>query len=155
MKIGSRQHLRKIRERTKPAYPGDLLKNHLRLVTKPITVYKKVYVRCPERYSQRCSIVKLVIPVGARIVHHQGQREFDRWKMRTDLARVVSINDKSAKKGYAAREIRLPYQMGFTRLEYVPGNTVHPHLDFDTSRTVCASGIHFFLTEKEARRWKL
>lgn len=114
----------------------------IRAITKPVRVFKKVYV---DRFrgATQC-IAVLELPVGT-LIRHNGMY---RGKMRASKARVVKITKIWA--GKQVQRARAGFDQSFT---YVRGKVAYPVNPFDTSNCECTSGIHFFRTITEARNW--
>jgi hypothetical protein len=129
-----------------------LLSEEFFVCTKDLTVYKKIVV-CPktdqygELYYQREGIAKLIIPKGTLCFRAS---RTDSRKCRAAKAKVVSITclDKRTKVNSGASS----YDNEF---EYRVGSTLTPKWGFATHVEPCTDGIHFFLTQQEARNYEL
>lgn len=116
------------------------------------TVYKKIWCRCPGQDAY--AVATLEIPPGATVVR---PGIYQSWipgektpsnKLRADQAKVVNIEP-----------INRPCLCGcqcfsnyYPRFSYQVGATVVPMETFNADDEIqCGSGIHFFMTEEEAR----
>lgn len=96
--------------------------------------------------NNRPVIVKLGIPFLTQI--YLGQ-EYGHNKCRASQAEVLSIETVKSKKALPNGTIAF----GYRQFPYEVGNLVKPGAKFDIKPVCCASGIHFFLTRKEAERY--
>jgi hypothetical protein len=86
-------------------------------------------------------IVKLLIPATAK-----RSSDFGR-KCRAEFAEVLEV------KG---AEVGISLNSNYPAVEYKAGETVKPLNGFsDDWQKECASGIHFFITEAEAKAFKI
>ena len=93
-----------------------------------------VWKQCANRH-----LVKLRIPAEAKRSNGTGR------KCRAEYAKVLSITDMN---GQPVDEAVSSYDPEFT---YTPGSTVRPTTPFDDDMwNECSSGIHFYITRKEA-----
>jgi len=104
---------------------------------------------CPEegtfiawKKANKC-VVKLEIPASAKRSSATSR------KCRASKAKVLAIYDQ---KGNELQEINSDYDTGFV---YKVGHTVKPTIEFEENRWIeCGSGIHFFITRKEAENYQ-
>lgn len=134
---------------------------HLFVTTQPLKVFKKV-----TNISQ-CEnlIASLLIPVNTRIVVGENERYglinkvlgvhaedptiyCSSCKLRASRAYVTHIAEQV--RGLPVKRARAIADIDFI---YTPGHWVWPTKRFNASAEVCASGIHFFLTLIEAKRY--
>lgn len=99
-------------------------------------VYKKVY----SLKNENALVAKLLIPSTSKRVSGASN------KCRAEYARVLELycNGKVSR----AKTAKSRYNKSF---RYKVGEIVRPTEEFDTSMKVCSTGIHFFLTFKEAQ----
>ena len=98
------------------------------------TAYKSLY---------DCKIAELYIPDDA--VRSSGFTK----KCRASKAKVIRIYHKDTGEEFTVGRSRFDPEF-----EYVVGMTVEPHEPFERNRYAeCASGIHFFMTEEEAKAY--
>lgn len=110
--------------------------------------YKKAAIcSCPKKeriwcFCEKEVIVTLLIPAKARRI----KGEDGNWnhKCRADRAKVLAVS-KKLKKG---QRVVSGWDRGFT---YRVGATVKPLKRFVTKKETCASGVHFYLTRKQAK----
>lgn len=99
---------------------------------------------------KRC-IVKLHIPVKAQ------RRQPTNYKCRASRATVVGIFEylrvEDKVKLTKINAVGQPYNKPRTTVRYKVGNVVRPEQPFGKLNEECASGIHFFLSAKEASEW--
>lgn len=98
--------------------------------------YKKVYT---ENYSDYM-IAKLLIPAKARRVCSASN------KVRSSYAKVLGFYNLNGKKS----RTKNGYSLHYHDFKYSVGEIVRSTKKFDTSAKTCSTGIHFFLTFKEA-----
>mgnify|MGYP002523970276 CR=1 FL=1 len=104
------------------------------VLTQPLIGYKKAKI------SDRYVLIKLEIPEGAIVFQPNN------YKCRTNIVKVLRIYDMTDDKEY-----NIAYSMYNHRFAYTVGETIKCH-DFELNNTIeCAEGIHFFMTEKEAK----
>lgn len=143
----------------------------IRVVTKDMHVFKKVYTDNPFRRFSRVitTIANLVVPAGALI--HVGHGVMKCWgrnmgdrKMRASKAFVHSLSNCEGWLrshltgeqtpgwwlGKAIRKENNTYSAHDSMFKYRAGVTVKPELGFSTRRDECASGIHFFVNLRDA-----
>lgn len=87
-------------------------------------------------------LIRLAIPKDARRMNAIGSR-----KCRAEYAAVLQI---TAPSGHDVTEVTGGHNPSFL---YRVGETVLPDSYDDDIRNVCSHGIHFFVTEKEAREY--
>lgn len=119
-----------------------------KVLNEPIIGYKKCAVKpsydLTERKNQKNVIVKLEIPKGAVVFCINGS------KCRTNKAKVLSIFDQHGGENRYKAAYSITTINTFT---YEVGETIEV-MDFDTMYNVeCSTGIHFFMTEREAIRY--
>lgn len=110
------------------------------------TLAKAFPLCCPEEGSfigwKKCDggeIVKLFIPDDAKRSSAYGR------KCRCSEAIVLAITDKNG------RPLRMAKSQYDNKFVYTVGKIVRPNKPFDENRWAeCASGIHFFMTKREA-----
>lgn len=91
-------------------------------------------------------IVKLEIPANAQRSSANGR------KCRASEAKVIAIYDMNTGKAYPKN--RYAYSIYRPGFKYKVGETVACEKEFDTNRwNECASGIHFFMTRREAENY--
>lgn len=100
------------------------------------------------RDHKRYVLVQLGIPTGARI----RLGAFPCSKHRVEKAKVIAISDRFGHY-FAIPDGHHVVSMHDDRFKYVVGQTVKPRKAFSMSDLECASGIHFFLTKKNAWAW--
>lgn len=106
------------------------------VLAQPLIGYKKAKI------STRYVLIKLEIPEGAIVFQPNN------YKCRTNIVKVLRIYDMTDNKEY-----NIAYSMYNRRFAYTVGETIICH-DFELNNTVeCAEGIHFFMTENEAREY--
>lgn len=104
------------------------------VLTQPLIGYKKAKIRA------RYVLIKLEIPEGAIVFQPNN------YKCRTNIVKVLRIYDMTYDKEY-----NIAYSMYNPQFTYTVGETIKCH-DFELNNTIeCAAGIHFFMTEKEAK----
>lgn len=118
--------------------------------------YKKAFWRRPNGTLDRC-IIKLLIPANT------AWRAGELWeripntsffwfnknpigKCRSKKAKVLEITDMLGEK------VNCAFSKSWCSANYFEGEFVYPD-SFDESWAQCSHGIHFFLTEKEAREY--
>ena len=148
-------HAVKQRVRTKPVkyhggtYGKAISRQGFFKVTKPMYVFKKVYVGVANNQA----IANLIIPVGALIYVEGATVNYcnvgiTTRKMRASEAYVhsiVTVRDKV--------QVRLAKSGHDSKFMYVPGTTVKPDNGFDKEEEACAGGIHFFVDLVDALVW--
>jgi hypothetical protein len=121
---------------------------------KEIQAWKNAYIKMGRgkwRMSQKC-VVELLIP--ARAIRFQPRNK----KCRASSAYVVAIYELGGKRenrklGRKTKR-RIAYSRHDTAFKYVVGKKVKPTLPFNRDhREECSTGIHFFLTAKEAANY--
>ena len=114
--------------------------------TGKIIGYKKVYVI--DKYDTVCDsvIATLEIPKDALRNQEILRRKYLEPKCRASKAKVLSL--KSCWGGAPVSKAYSYYDRDFS---YEVGKIVTPKRSFDTSNETCASGIHFYMLEKDAR----
>jgi hypothetical protein len=123
---------------------------------KPILAWKKakIKIRRGKYPSYRPCIVKLLIP--ARATRFQPRNH----KCRASSAHVVAIYEivegiyhKTNKLG-AKTKRRIAYSKHDIKFKYVVGKKVKPTKKFNKNhKDECSTGIHFFLTAREAANY--
>jgi hypothetical protein len=113
-----------------------------------ITVYKKTFFFAPGVYGYR-SITILRLPKGA-VVYTGQDRD---GKMRVNKARVIKTVSLSEIDGLSTgHEIKSEAHSHYcTGFKYRKGELVVPLCGFSMRNSTCGSGIHFFLSRKDAR----
>lgn len=98
------------------------------------------------RQGHGFAIVKLRIAANTRRMQPMD------YKCRAACARVLEIR-KFPFVGPTGRKLRFGYSDYDSDFVYRVGATVRPKRSYSTRRIECDSGIHFFLTEQEAREY--
>ena len=123
---------------------------------KPIQAWKKAKIKTGRgKYSSyRQCIVELLIP--ARAVRFQPLNK----KCRASSAHVIAIYDIVSDAQFGIKQLgaktkrRVAYSKHDRLFKYIVGKKVKPTNRFDKNhREECATGIHFFLTAKEAANY--
>ena len=123
---------------------------------KPIQAFKKAEIKLGKgRYAPkvRC-VVELLIP--ARAIRFQPKNK----KCRASSAHVVAIyavalGNRHGKNSLGEKtKRRIAFSCHDKNFKYVVGQKVKPTKKFDKNhRSECSTGIHFFLTAKEAANY--
>ena len=95
------------------------------------------YKKCRTKAGNEGVVVTLMISKGTKFYRNIGFWAFN--KCRAEWAIVVDTKKKSAHSSW---------DWDFT---YKKGDVVRPRCRFNNQKRECESGIHFFLTYKEAR----
>lgn len=120
------------------------------ILEKPLVGYKKAFI-IENQGSDCLAIVKVKIPAGAMVIcgmetpsyHEQGGKKVSVIKLRASVAHVLYVKSQTSK-----RDISVAY--GYGNFPYKRHAIVKPKPGFDRRYRTCSSGIHFFLTRKEA-----
>lgn len=134
--------------------------NTITVLKTPITVYKKVVQNDfanGDMGPLRTAIATLIIPKGASV--RWGELTDNTYtKNRASKAKVVKIRkievDFKTYNKKLGKTISVAYSEHDPDFKYEVGKTVEPVNNFDDSPEIeCSSGIHFFMTVKEAKEW--
>lgn len=121
-------------------------------LTRDVRGWKKTRLLVARAPYRRSSVItELRIPKGALVYFSNFHN-----KLRASSAWVVKMTEYTA----AGREVLVSRGLWAGGVKcrgrdflYRKGKRVRPRKPFDRSPETCASGIHFFLTKKEARQW--
>lgn len=120
---------------------------------KPIQAWKKAKLKDKKGNVIGSCIVELLIP--ARAIRFQPNN----YKCRASSAHVVAIH-KCLNDGYQRGDLgaktrkKVAWSKYDKQFKYVVGTKIKPKKKFDKNhKQVCTSGIHFFLTAKEAANY--
>jgi len=117
------------------------------------SVYKKALIRPEGTWPYESPtiqvIVELEIPEGAE--RYQGSYKRYELKCRADMAYVKSITYFD---GTGVPDTEVVTSFMDNEFRYIKGSVVYPKYGFsDSYYGACASGIHFFMTRKQAERY--
>ena len=110
-------------------------------VFKVLTKEQIVYKALISEFNENSVTAKLLLPVGTKVY-----LTYD--KCRADQAKVLKMN-----KLGKAEEVTVARSTFNPRFKYKTGATIKPQFKFSEENSKCASGIHFFRTLKEARKY--
>jgi len=140
------------------------------IVYKPLTGFKKIHCECIKtnwfRFTQKyytTAIAKLEIPHGATIIRYQSpsfyfystkfKTDCVSTELRTDKAIVKNIDTAEDLPKYSEEECEC-YSFHDPDFKYNVGDSIKPTKPLNTNmEEVCASGIHFFFSKKEASEY--
>jgi len=117
----------------------------LKLEGKTIIGYKKVRLDDPKDRHAPVTHGVVTLKITAKTQRQQSGG----YKCRAAKAKVLAITDMDGRKKRVAHS---DYDW---RFQYRVGEWVKPKQGYDPAFYECASGIHFFLTEDEARNYSL
>lgn len=124
-------------------FMNDLLTSFCILPEGDLIGYKKIRHFTPKKETSSRAIVKLFIPKHAKRVSGWNR------KCRASEAKVIYIQDiktgKFIKEGFSSHDNDFIYKVG---------EVIKPQIKFDPDPWIeCTSGIHFFITRKEAEQY--
>lgn len=120
------------------------------------TAYKKIWCRCSGLDIH--AIATLEIPPGATVIRPRTSKssnfheKIPSNQLRADQAKVISIIDPIDHLDLYGCHCYSTYDISF---RYRVDEIVQPEMQFDTNiNRECTSGIHFFMSENEARDYR-
>jgi hypothetical protein len=121
-------------------------------LTEDVIVWKKAYTKITSPYGYpatgRGVLVKLLLTKGTK-VGFPTEPCFEMLKMRASKAKVLDIREVRRTTPVVGQRVCSGWN---PRFSYVRGKTVKPEKGFKSHHEICASGIHFYMTIKEAQR---
>lgn len=130
---------------------------------KPMIVWKKAVICGPAARKKidyhsmmalALCLVKLRLPVGARVILRKDSSDLDNRKCRASRAKVLGFYPYRGQKELVGQfgSIRSKHDPRFC---YFKGRVVKPTGKFDDSPFVCSSGIHFFVKRSDAVAYRI